>query len=105
MIICSCNIISAKEIEQAVLSLLVEDAYRLIVPVQVYHTMQKRGKCCSCFPGVIEIIVRVTEVFHRGNDISEPEIVSLIAELKSEHEQCETVRMLKRMRLKGHRAA
>ena len=105
MIVCSCNIISHKEIEQAVLDLLVEDAYRLIVPVQVYHTMQQRGKCCSCFPGVIDIIVRVTEEFHRENDVSEPEIVSLIENLKSEHDQCETARMLTRMRLKKHRAA
>ena len=105
MIVCSCNIISDKEIEQAVLDLLVEDSYRLIVPVQVYHTMQQRGKCCSCFPGVIDIIVRVTEAYHRGNEVSEPEIVSLIEDLKSEHESCETARMLARMRLKKHRAA
>ena len=107
MIVCSCNIISEQEIEQAIWDLLVEDTYRLIVPVQVYHTMQQRGKCCNCFPGVIDIIIRVTEAFHRQIDAPEAEIISLIERLKVEHEQCETVRMLARTRLRvgKHRAA
>ena len=38
-------------------SLLDEDCWQLIVPAKVYHAMQKRGRCCGCFPNVVDIIL------------------------------------------------
>lgn len=64
MLICSCNVITDKEIEQAILSLLDRDPWQLIVPAKVYHTLQQRGRCCGCFPNVVETIIRVTEAYH-----------------------------------------
>lgn len=60
MIVCQCNILTRQEIETAVEKLLAEDPWRLIVPSTVYHAMRIRGRCCGCFPDVIEIISEVT---------------------------------------------
>ena len=64
MLICSCNVITDKEIEQAIISLLDKDPWQLIVPAKVYHTLKQRGRCCGCFPNVVETIIRVTEDYH-----------------------------------------
>lgn len=60
MIVCQCNILSKREIEAAVERLLADDPWRLIVPSTVYHAMAQRGRCCGCFPDVVEIIAEVT---------------------------------------------
>jgi bacterioferritin-associated ferredoxin len=64
MLICSCNVITDKEIEKAIISLLDKDPWQLIVPAKVYHTLHQRGRCCGCFPNVVETIIRVTEEYH-----------------------------------------
>lgn len=61
MIVCQCNIVTRSEIEAAVERLLADDPWRLIVPSTVYHSMRVRGRCCGCFPDVVEIIAEVTE--------------------------------------------
>jgi hypothetical protein len=76
MLICHCNVISEKEIEQTIVDLLDEDAWQLIVPAKVYHRLQKRGRCCGCFPNVVETIIRVTEAYHARGAMAEAEIVS-----------------------------
>ena len=85
MLVCSCNVITKAEITQVITDLLDEDCWRLIVPVQVYHAMNKRGKCCGCFPNVVDIIVSVTEAYHREQETSEAEIISFIDRLKEKH--------------------
>ncbi len=105
MLVCSCNVISEAEISQVITELLEEDCWRLIVPVQVYHAMNKRGKCCGCFPNVVDIIVRVTEDFHREQETAEAEIISFIDRLKKKHVQCETARLIARERLRKVSAA
>ncbi|MEO4042887.1 (2Fe-2S)-binding protein [Flavimaribacter sediminis] len=64
MITCHCNIITEREIEETVWRLLDEDCWQLIVPIKVYHALEKRGKCCRCFPNVVDIIIRTTEQYH-----------------------------------------
>ncbi|QPC88575.1 (2Fe-2S)-binding protein [Mesorhizobium sp. NBSH29] len=64
MLICHCNVITAKEIEETIIDLLDADPWVLIVPAKVYHAMHKRGRCCGCFPNVVETIIRVTETYH-----------------------------------------
>ena len=68
MIVCQCNILSRHEIEEAVEKLLAEDPWRLIVPSTVYHAMRMRGRCCGCFPDVVEIIAEVTERMRPGGN-------------------------------------
>lgn len=104
MIVCSCNLIVKKEIVETIRALLDEDEWRLIVPLQVYHAMRKRGKCCGCFPGVVDIIVETTEAYHRERETPDCEVVSLIDRLRDEHERCETARRLARERLRRQAA-
>lgn len=105
MIICSCNIIREGEIKAVIIELLEEDAWQLIVPVQVYNAMGKRGKCCSCFPRLVDLIVETTQEFHLQMKTDDTKIVRFIAQLKEKHEQCETARMLARHRLSKIHAA
>jgi len=100
MIICSCNIITKAEIEEAILSLLDEDEWRLITPGLVYHTLKKRGKCCGCFPGLINIIINTTEDYHRRIATPETDILPFILRIKKEHDCCDTVRKLSQKRKK-----
>jgi hypothetical protein len=85
MLVCHCNIITEAEIERAIEDMLDEDPWQLIVPAKLYHALGKRGRCCGCFPNVIDIIIRVTERRH-----------SAMAEVTGQH--AEVVRHLDRLR-------
>ncbi|MBE7186608.1 MAG: (2Fe-2S)-binding protein [Methylobacterium mesophilicum] len=77
MLICHCNVITQKDIETAILGLLEADPWQLVVPAKVYHSLGRRGRCCGCFPNVVETIIRVTESFHAcRRDAAEAETVS-----------------------------
>jgi hypothetical protein len=76
MLICHCNLITEKEIEATILELLQEDAWQLVVPAKVYHRMQKRGRCCGCFPNVVETIIRITEAYHSRSEVGGMDVVS-----------------------------
>ena len=78
MLVCHCNLITQKEIEQVIVGLLDNDHWQLIVPAKVYHTLKKRGRCCGCFPNVVETIIRVTEDYHRRLGAGEAEIVPFL---------------------------
>jgi bacterioferritin-associated ferredoxin len=102
MLICHCNMITEKEIEQTIRSLLVADPWGLIVPAKVYHALQQRGRCCGCFPNVVEIIIRVTEEFHQELGEQKAESVTFLDRvrgLRSHREENNEGRQ------KGHRAA
>ena len=105
MIVCSCNIITDRDIRGVITDLLVEDPWRLIVPLQVYHAMKKRGKCCGCFPRVVDLIVETTEAFHRERATPDCEIVSIIDRLKDRHREFEQTRREARERMRKLRAA
>ena len=64
MITCHCNIITEAEIEQTIVSMLDADRWQLIVPAKLYHALEKRGKCCRCFPNVVDIIIRTSDAYH-----------------------------------------
>lgn len=96
MIVCSCNVIALREIEDVIVGFLKADEWQLITPGMVYHAMAKRGKCCSCFPRVIDTIVSVSEAYHRRKATPEDKIIPFIARIRAEHERCETVRRIAR---------
>ena len=75
MITCQCNIITEREIEQAITAMLDEERWQQIVPVKVYHAMEKRGKCCRCFPNVIDIIIRTSEDYHARCDSASADLI------------------------------
>lgn len=103
MLVCHCNLITQQEIEETIVSLLDKDPWQLLVPAKVYHALSKRGRCCGCFPNVVETIIRVTEDYHRRLDTGGTEHVSFldrVHELRGQfgrgtHERRKT----------GHRAA
>lgn len=78
MLVCHCNLITQNEIEETIVSLLDIDPWQLIVPAKVYHTLAKRGRCCGCFPNVVETIIRVTEEYHRRLNIGGNDFVSYL---------------------------
>ena len=70
MLICHCNVITEKEIEQTIVDCSTRTPGNSIVPAKVYHALQKRGRCCGCFPNVVETIIRVTEDYHARSEAS-----------------------------------
>ena len=103
MLICHCNIITEKEIEQTIVRLLDEDPWQLIVPAKVYHAMKKRGRCCGCFPNVVETIIRVTEEYHVRYEAGGMDIVSHLDRVRALRDQFG--RKLHERRATSHRAA
>ena len=88
MLVCHCNLITEKEIEETIVELLDRDPWQLIVPAKVYHSLQKRGRCCGCFPNVVETIIRVTELYHARSEADGLDVVShldRVRALRAEH--------------------
>ena len=103
MLVCHCNLITEKEIEEAILQLLERDPWGLIVPAKVYHWLQKRGRCCGCFPNVVETIIRVTEGYHLRSEASGMDVVSHLDRVRGL--RAEYGRRSHEGRKAGHRAA
>jgi bacterioferritin-associated ferredoxin len=82
MMVCSCNLITDKDIKEAITSLLDEDCWQLIVPGKFYHAMSKRGRCCGCFPNVVDIIVKTTEEYHAIRASEGEEVVVFMERLR-----------------------
>jgi bacterioferritin-associated ferredoxin len=60
MIVCSCNIITRRDIEALIEEILSDDLYAVLTPNLLYHRLGRRGKCCGCFPHVTRILVEHT---------------------------------------------
>lgn len=98
MLVCSCNVISKADIEDVIRTFLDEDPWHVITPGKVYHAMQKRGRCCGCFPNVINIIVAEIENYHRDAETPDAEILPFIARLRSEYQRTQTIQKQTKVR-------
>ncbi|MBL0374926.1 (2Fe-2S)-binding protein [Rhizobium sp. KVB221] len=98
MMVCSCNIITDNDIRDVIVSLLDEDCWQLIVPGKVYHAMQKRGRCCGCFPNVVDIIVKTTQEYHAARDAESVEVIDFMERLKVFHIEQKTAIIERRQR-------
>ncbi|HWK68386.1 MAG TPA: (2Fe-2S)-binding protein [Rhizobiaceae bacterium] len=103
MLICHCNLITQKEIEDTIIHLLDKDPWTLIVPAKVYHTLQKRGRCCGCFPNVVETIIRVTEEYHARSEAGGEDVVSHLDRVRELRDQFGS--RIHERRTTSHRAA
>jgi bacterioferritin-associated ferredoxin len=56
MIVCSCNVISSREIESAVEELVATDADVVLTPGMVYRTFGCRPKCGTCLRNLAELM-------------------------------------------------
>lgn len=81
MLVCQCNMISDKDIEQIVLDFLKEDPWQLVVPAKVYRELERRAKCSGCVPNVVDIIVRTTENYHIQQACTPGELIDVRARL------------------------
>ena len=57
MIVCSCNIITRRDVELVIEEILGDDPFAVLTSNLLYHRLGRRGKCCGCFPHVTEILV------------------------------------------------
>ena len=103
MLLCQCNMITSKEIEDIVLDLLHADPWQLVVPAKVYGELNRRAKCGGCVPNVVDIIVRVTENYHAQQALQSGDVISLPTGLEKLKKQRSGVR--RERRSTGHRAA
>jgi hypothetical protein len=76
MIVCSCNIITRRDIEAVIETILADDPYAVLTPGLIYHRLGRRGRCCGCFPHVSRILVehgtRVRERLESGERLQAP---------------------------------
>lgn len=103
MLVCQCNMITSKQIEDIVLDLLKADPWQLVVPAKVYAELERRAKCSGCVPNVVDIIVRVTENYHSQQALPPGERVVLETGLEKLKQQRSGVR--RERRSTSHRAA
>jgi bacterioferritin-associated ferredoxin len=103
MLVCSCNIITEKEIRDVIVSFLDEDCWQLIVPGKVYHAMEKRGRCCGCFPNVVDIIVKTTREYHATRQSEGEKVVDFMERLRLFQEEQQTA-IIERRRRSVHAA-
>lgn len=87
MLVCQCNVISRRDIVSTIQDFLAEDEWQFITPLKVYHSLNKRGRCCGCFPNVVDIIVETTEAWHREKATPEAEVIDFLGRLRAEHKR------------------
>jgi BFD-like [2Fe-2S] binding domain len=69
MIICSCAVITDKDLEQAVLEIMSQPDAPLPTPGVVYRHLQKKMNCCSCAPLAANTIYAKMEELERQGQI------------------------------------
>jgi len=104
MILCQCNVLSAQEIEDIILGFLVEDCWQLVVPGRVFNAAKKRGRCCGCFPNIVETIIKVTENYHLEHQRDAERVVHYLGQVRALREKFRSMDYHER-RSKSYRAA
>lgn len=61
MIVCSCTMISAEEVHEAVSALRTKDPFVVITPGLIYRALGKRPSCGSCLPLITKLMVSYDE--------------------------------------------
>lgn len=67
MIVCSCNIISDRDIEQVLVDIFSKPDAPIPTPGLVYRELEKRMSCCGCAPLAVSVIYeRLEALEHKG---------------------------------------
>ena len=61
MIVCSCTMITSKDIAEAVSALRTKDPFVVLTPGLIYRQLGKRPSCGSCLPLITELMVAYDE--------------------------------------------
>ena len=70
MIVCSCNVITNRDLESVIEEILVADPYAVLTPNLLYHRLGRRGRCCGCFPHVTRILVEHSTIVRATIELS-----------------------------------
>jgi hypothetical protein len=70
MIVCSCTVISDRDIETALVEILSRPDAPIPTPGVVYRHLQKRMNCCGCAPLAVETIYNKVDELERKGLIS-----------------------------------
>ncbi|MGF0539860.1 hypothetical protein ACQQ2Q_17810 [Agrobacterium sp. ES01] len=49
--------------------------------------MSKRGRCCGCFPNVVDLIISTTKAYHDARETDGDVVVDFIERLRRFHEE------------------
>ncbi len=60
MIVCSCTMITSKDIAEAVSALRTKDPLVVLTPGLIYRQLGKRPSCGSCLPLITKLMVPMT---------------------------------------------
>lgn len=104
MIVCQCNVLSDKEIEGIIWQFLEEDCWTLVVPGRVLNAANKLGRCCGCFPNIVETIIKVTEAYHLAHVRDEKKVIDFLERVRALRSKFGSNEYHERRR-KSHRAA
>ncbi len=61
MIVCSCTMITSKDIAEAVSALRTGDPFVVLTPGTIYRHLGKRPSCGSCLPLITKLMVAYDE--------------------------------------------
>ena len=61
MIVCSCTLITSKDIAEAVASLRTNDPFVVLTPGLIYRHLGKRPSCGNCLPLITKLMVAYDE--------------------------------------------
>jgi len=104
MIVCQCNVVTQDEVETIIRRFLDEDRWQLIVPGRVFNAAHKKGRCCGCFPNIVETIINVTERYHLEREYDEEKVVCFLSRVYALRDKFRSVDYHER-RCKSYRAA
>ena len=71
MIVCSCTMITSKDIAEAVAALRTKDPLVVLTPGLIYRHLGKRPSCGSCLPLISDLMVSYDE--EGPNTMPQPE--------------------------------
>lgn len=84
MIMCHCNVITQADIERTVYGLLDRNQWDIILPDAVYRALIQEGRCCGCYPLVIEEITRIVTQYHTQKHTPRAKIADLVQRILCE---------------------
>jgi bacterioferritin-associated ferredoxin len=61
MIVCSCSMITAKDVAEAVAAIRTADPFVVLTPGLIYRHLGKRPSCGSCLPLITQLMVAYDE--------------------------------------------
>ena len=61
MIVCSCTLITAKDVEETVTALRIRDPFVVLTPGLIYRHLGKRPSCGDCLPLIAKLMVAYDE--------------------------------------------